>query len=56
MINVNDISECETNEENIIRLITVKSKDNNNIVIDKVIKGDNNIHEVLVIIKKPLET
>ena len=55
MIRVNDITACETNEETMIGLITVKLKDINNTVVDKVIKGNANIGEVLAISKEVFE-
>ena len=55
MIHVNDITACETNEETMIGLITVKLKDINNTVVDKVIKGNAKIGEVLAISKEAFE-
>ena len=39
-----------------IGLTTVASKNNNNTVADKVIQGNTNIGEVLVILKEALES
>ena len=54
MIDVNDITECEINEETMIELTTVKSKDDNDTVVDKVIKGNVNIGEALAVSKEAL--
>ena len=45
MINVNDITSCKTNEETMIGLIPVKSKNNNKNILGKVIKGNTKIGE-----------
>ena len=56
MIDVNDITACKRNEETMIWLIPAKSKNNNNTVVDKIIKGITNIGEVLGISKEAVET
>ena len=56
IIDVNDITACKRNEETMIWLIPAKSKNNNNTVVDKIIKGITNIGEVLGISKEAVET
>ena len=54
MIDLNNITECETNEDTMIGLMTVASKDNDNTVVDKVVEGNANIGEVLSISNEAL--
>merc|ERR1712238_643365 len=51
-----DISMCETNEEAIKEIITVNSKEDDDIFVDKIIEDNDNIREVLAISKEPLGT
>ena len=54
IIDMEDISMGETNEEAMTEIITVNSKEDDDIVIDKVIEENDNIREVLAISKEPL--
>ena len=54
IIDMDDISMDETNEEAMMEIITVNSKEDDDIVIDKVIEENDNIREVLAISKGPL--
>ena len=56
IIDMEDISMGETNEEAMTEIITVNSKEDDDIVIDKVIEENDNIREVLAISKEPLGT
>ena len=54
IIDREDISVGETNEETMSGISTVNSKEDEDIVIDKVIEENNNIREVLAIPKESL--
>ena len=54
IIVMKDVSMGETNEEAMTEIITVNSKEDDDIVIDKVIEENDNIREVLAISKEPL--
>ena len=54
IIDMEDISMGETNEEAMTEIITVNSKEDDDIVIDKVIEENDNIREVLAISKESL--
>ena len=56
MIGVEDISKCIINEEPMIELVTVTSKDDDNIVVDKVTNNNDNVRKILVISKESLGT
>merc|ERR1712238_130375 len=56
IIDMEDISMCETNEEAIKEIITVNSKEDDDIFVDKIIEDNDNIGEVLAISKEPLGT
>jgi len=56
MIGVEDTSKCVTNEEPMIELVTVTSKDDDNIVVDKVTNNNDNVRKILVISKETLGT
>ena len=56
MDDVNNITACKTNEKTMIELITIKSKNNDNFVIDTFIKGNDNIGEIVTISREALET
>merc|ERR1712238_197852 len=56
IINMEDISMCETNEEAIKEIITVNSKEDDDIFVDKIVEDNDNIGEVLAISKEPLGT
>ena len=56
MVDVEDISKCVTNEEAMIELVTVTSKDDDNTVVDKVIEKKDNITDILAISKETLVT
>merc|ERR1712238_644501 len=56
IIDMEDISMCETNEEAIKEIITVNSKEDDDIFVDKIIEDNDNIREVLAISKEPLGT
>ena len=56
MDDVNNITACKTNEKTMIELITIKSKNNDNFVIDTFIKGNDNIREIVTISREALET
>jgi len=51
-----DISKCVTNEEPMIEIVTVTSKDDDNTVVDKVTDKNGNIREILVLSKEALGT
>ena len=54
IIDMEDISMCETNEEAMTDIITVHSKEeDDDIFVDKVIEDNDNIREVLAISKVP---
>merc|ERR1712161_80369 len=53
-VDVEDVSKCVTNEEAMIELVTVTSKDNDNTVVDKVIEKKDNITDILAISKETL--
>ena len=48
-IDMENISMCETNEEAMTEIITVNSKEDEDIVVDKVIEDNDNIREVLAL-------
>merc|ERR1712238_139582 len=56
IIDMEDISMCETNEEAIKEIVSVKSKEDDDIFVDKIIEDNDNIREVLAISKEPLGT
>ena len=56
MISVEDTSKCVTNEEPMTELVTVTSKDDDNIVVDKVTNNNDNVRKILVISKETLGT
>jgi len=47
IIDMEDISMCVTNEEAMMEIITVNSKEDDDTVVDKVIEDNDNIREVL---------
>merc|ERR1711957_765731 len=56
IIDMEDMSMCETNEEAVKEIITVNSKEDDDMFVDKIIEDNDNIREVLAISKESLGT